>query len=202
MVAAQPVLLNVRDTRPPKTVGMTRIKTRPLHPNAKEKGGKAARREPSVEEDICAPPIGSSDEDDGEIQARERSRSPLIKVEEPSYPVTWSQRDDQSRKCEQVEEELPSSFDSQKRRSQKRVNTYSKTQNIHEHISKRRSQGSQSSETSSGRQKDEKRGRSFNVPPINPVKSKSNGIFILLVIWLTLPSTLTSSRAVCLSSTA
>ena len=175
MVAVGAVLYNVKDTRPPKRIGMTRINNiGKLHPNAGANGGKAQRQEPSKEEDVYGPPIGSSDEEDGRSQAKKRSRSPSVGLGKPGQPMTSSQRGNQGCKVEPLEDEVPSSFESQPRRSQKRGNTYSKTQNIHEHVPKRRSQESQSSETSSGPQKDEKRGRAFKVPPANLIKSKSN----------------------------
>ena len=175
MVAVGAAVYNVKDTRPPKRIGMTRVNNIvKLHPNASADGGKAECQEPSKEEDVYGPPIGSSDEEDGRSQGKTRSRSSSAGLGNPGLPMTSSQRGNKSCKIEQVEDGLPSSFESQPRRSQKRANTYSKTQNIHEQPPKRRSQESQSSETSSGPQKDKKRGRSFNVPPTNLIKSKSN----------------------------
>lgn len=153
---------------------MTRIPSVKLHPNARANGGKVERQEPSKEEDVYGPPIGSSDEEDGRDLAKKRSRSPSADLGKPGRPMISSQRGNQSCKVEEVKDELPSSFESQPRRSQKRASTYSKTQNIHEHIPKRRSQESQGSQTSSGLQKDKKGGRSFNVPPANLITSKSN----------------------------
>lgn len=204
MVAVAPVSYNVKDTRPPKTLGMTKINTRKLHPNARAKGGKVECKEPSreEEEEICAPPVGSSDEDDGRSQAKTRSCSPSAGLERASHPVTSLQRGNQSRQCEHVEDELPSSFEGQMKRSQKRVNTYARKPNIHEHPPKRRSQESQSSQTSSGPQNDKKGGRSFNMPPTKIITSKSNCAWDSSIIRLIFRSTLTSSRAVCLSSTA
>ena len=173
-----PVRYNVKDTRPPR-LGMTRFnKDGPIHPNAKANGAKAERQEPSKEEDVYGPPIGSSDEEDGRSQAKKRSRSPSAGPGKPGHPMTSSQRSKQSCKVEPGEDELPSSFESQPKRSQKRAYTYAntKTPNIHEHVPKRRSQESQSSQTSSGPHKDKTAGRSFNVPPTTLLKYKGKYI--------------------------